>query len=32
MLPHAEVYITDWVDARMVPLGHESFTFKGNVN
>ncbi len=24
MLPHAEVYITDWVDARMVPLsaGH----------
>jgi poly(3-hydroxybutyrate) depolymerase len=21
MLPHAEVYITDWVDARMVPLG-----------
>jgi poly(3-hydroxybutyrate) depolymerase len=25
MLPHAEVYITDWVDARMVPLAEGSF-------
>ncbi len=25
MLPHAEVYITDWVDARMVPVGQGSF-------
>jgi poly(3-hydroxybutyrate) depolymerase len=25
MLPHAEVYITDWVDARMVPLGEGRF-------
>nr|WP_316651028.1 polyhydroxyalkanoate depolymerase [uncultured Gellertiella sp.] len=25
MLPHAEVYITDWVDARMVPLADGSF-------
>ncbi len=25
MLPHAEVYITDWVDARMVPLAEGRF-------
>ena len=25
MLPHADVYITDWVDARMVPVGEGSF-------
>lgn len=25
MLPYAEVYITDWVDARMVPLSEGSF-------
>ncbi|EXL06586.1 polyhydroxyalkanoate depolymerase [Aquamicrobium defluvii] len=25
MLPHADVYITDWVDARMVPAGEGSF-------
>lgn len=25
MLPHAEVYITDWVDARMVPLSAGPF-------
>ncbi|HEV2505928.1 MAG TPA: polyhydroxyalkanoate depolymerase [Mesorhizobium sp.] len=25
MLPHAEVYITDWVDARMVPLSAGRF-------
>ena len=25
MLPHAEVYITDWTDARMVPLGEGRF-------
>ncbi|MEQ1941060.1 polyhydroxyalkanoate depolymerase [Mesorhizobium sp. VNQ89] len=25
MLPHAEVYITDWVDARMVPVGAGRF-------
>src|SRR5262245_28299569 len=25
MLPHADVYITDWVDARQVPLGQGSF-------
>ena len=25
MLPHAEVYITDWVDARMVPVGEGRF-------
>jgi poly(3-hydroxybutyrate) depolymerase len=25
MLPHCEVYITDWADARMVPLGEGSF-------
>jgi poly(3-hydroxybutyrate) depolymerase len=25
MLPHADVYITDWVDARMVPLSHGYF-------
>jgi poly(3-hydroxybutyrate) depolymerase len=25
MLPHADVYITDWVDARMVPLSDGSF-------
>lgn len=25
LLPHAEIYITDWVDARMVPLGEGRF-------
>ncbi|MEW9835591.1 polyhydroxyalkanoate depolymerase [Mesorhizobium marinum] len=25
MLPHADVYITDWVDARMVPVGEGRF-------
>ena len=25
MLPHADVYITDWADARMVPLSEGSF-------
>ncbi|WEX08138.1 polyhydroxyalkanoate depolymerase [Chelativorans sp. AA-79] len=25
MLPHADVYITDWIDARMVPLSQGSF-------
>jgi poly(3-hydroxybutyrate) depolymerase len=25
MLPHAEVYITDWIDARMVPLSDGTF-------
>ena len=25
LLPHAEVYITDWIDARMVPLGEARF-------
>ena len=25
MLPHADVYITDWVDARQVPLRRGSF-------
>ena len=25
MLPHAEVYITDWADARMVPVGEGKF-------
>src|SRR6187397_1168603 len=25
MLPHAEVYITDWADARMVPVGEGTF-------
>lgn len=25
LLPHAEVYITDWTDARMVPLSEGSF-------
>lgn len=25
MLPHFDVYITDWIDARTVPLGHGSF-------
>ncbi|MBN9057346.1 MAG: polyhydroxyalkanoate depolymerase, partial [Rhizobiales bacterium] len=25
MLPHAEVHITDWIDARMVPLSEGSF-------
>ncbi len=25
LLPHAEVYITDWIDARMVPLAQGSF-------
>lgn len=25
MLPHADVYITDWVDARQVPLGQGTF-------
>ena len=25
MLPHAEVYITDWTDARMVPVGEGTF-------
>ena len=25
MLPHADVYITDWTDARMVPVGEGSF-------
>jgi len=25
MLPHAEVYITDWVDARMVPVADGAF-------
>lgn len=25
MLPHADVYITDWVDARQVPLRHGGF-------
>ena len=25
MLPHYDVYITDWVDARTVPLSHGSF-------
>src|SRR6185312_226993 len=25
MLPHAEVYITDWADARMVPLSQGRF-------
>ena len=25
MLPHADVYVTDWVDARQVPLRHGSF-------
>lgn len=25
LLPHAEIYITDWVDARMVPLSDGSF-------
>ncbi|WP_019173801.1 polyhydroxyalkanoate depolymerase [Pseudaminobacter salicylatoxidans] len=25
MLPHAEVYVTDWVDARMVPVSEGSF-------
>ena len=25
MLPHADVYITDWVDARQVPLRQGSF-------
>ena len=25
MLPHAEVYITDWTDARMVPVGEGRF-------
>lgn len=25
LLPHHEIYVTDWVDARMVPLEHGSF-------
>ncbi|WP_309086308.1 polyhydroxyalkanoate depolymerase [Chelativorans sp.] len=25
MLPHADIYITDWIDARMVPLSHGRF-------
>lgn len=25
MLPHYDVYITDWIDARMVPMAHGSF-------
>ena len=25
MLPHADVHITDWIDARMVPLADGSF-------
>ncbi|WP_011580028.1 MULTISPECIES: polyhydroxyalkanoate depolymerase [Chelativorans] len=25
MLPHADVYITDWIDARMVPLSYGNF-------
>lgn len=25
MLPHFDVYITDWIDARTVPLGHGRF-------
>ena len=25
MLPHADVYITDWTDARMVPVGEGKF-------
>ncbi|MCK8781813.1 polyhydroxyalkanoate depolymerase [Rhizobium sp. NTR19] len=25
LLPHADVYITDWIDARMVPVGEGSF-------
>ena len=25
MLPHADVYITDWADARMVPVGEGKF-------
>ena len=25
LLPHAEIYITDWIDARMVPLSDGSF-------
>ena len=26
MLPHADVYITDWTDARMVPVGEAAST------
>jgi len=25
MLPHYDIYITDWIDARMVPLSHGTF-------
>ncbi len=32
MLPHAEVYITDWVDARTVPLAQGSLDLDGYID
>jgi poly(3-hydroxybutyrate) depolymerase len=32
MLPHADVYITDWVDARMVPVTAGSFDLDGYID
>lgn len=31
MLPHADVYITDWIDARMVPLSEGKFDLEDHV-
>jgi poly(3-hydroxybutyrate) depolymerase len=32
LLPHAEVYITDWVDARMVPVSEGRFDLDDYIN
>lgn len=32
MLPHLDVYITDWADARMVPLADGSFDLDGYID
>ncbi|WP_337267743.1 polyhydroxyalkanoate depolymerase [Oryzifoliimicrobium ureilyticus] len=32
LLPHADVYITDWIDARMVPLEEGHFDFEDYVD
>jgi len=32
MLPYADVYITDWADARMVPLSHGTFDLDDYIN
>ncbi len=32
LLPHHDVYITDWIDARMIPLKEGSFTLDDYIN